>query len=200
MQYFFSSDYHFFHDKIREYENRPFKDVETMNSEIVRRHNERVKKDDVVFFLGDLGFYASAKKAHRGEGLPVNALTMLEQMNGKFYRIAGNHDKHSNKIYIPVFSITLKIAGLNVQLIHNPEHANLNNNLIICGHCHGKFKTKEVLNEKGTPILIINVSVENFDYRPITWDEIKSIWDKWLHSHPKKKVITKCLTQLQKSK
>jgi len=27
-----------------------------MNDEIIRKHNERVKPEDVVYFLGDFGF------------------------------------------------------------------------------------------------------------------------------------------------
>ncbi|MEK6880093.1 MAG: hypothetical protein AABY22_10815, partial [Nanoarchaeota archaeon] len=81
--------------------------------------------------------------------------------------------------------------GLNIQLIHNPEHANLNHDLIICGHVHGKWPTKEVMNKDDIPVLIINVSVEQHDYRPFTFDEIKSIYDRWLTDHPRKSEITK---------
>jgi len=201
MKYLFSSDYHFFHKNILKYENRPFDSVEKMNSEIVRRHNERVTNNDILFFLGDLGFFASAMKVERGEGMPIRALDLFNQMNGIKYRVRGNHDKQSNKLYIPIKSIYLDISGLRIQLIHRPDEADIENvNLVICGHCHGKFKTKEVLNKKKIPILFINVSVENNNYYPYTWDEIKSIWDKWYHNHPQRKVINKCLTQSQKNK
>jgi len=194
--YFFGSDYHFNHKNIIKYENRPFSSVEEMNNEIVKRHNARVHQDDTVFFLGDLGFYASKNAEQRGEGMPVNAHTLLKQMNGKFYEVCGNHDTHSNKSYTPVHAIELKIGGLNIQLIHNPDHANLDNyDMIICGHCHGKFQTKEIENKKGIPVLIINVSVETNNYYPYTFNEIKCIWDKWLKIHPKQKNI---LTNIRK--
>jgi len=201
MKYLFSSDYHFFHQNILKYENRPFDSVEKMNSEIVRRHNERADEEDITFFLGDLGFYASANKAERGEGMPIRALDLFKQMKSNFYRVRGNHDKNSNKLYVPIKSIILDISGLRVQLIHRPEEADIeNNNLIIHGHTHSKFPTQEKLNSKKVPILFINVSVEQNNYYPFTWDELKAIWDKWYSKHSQRKVINKCLTQSQKNK
>jgi calcineurin-like phosphoesterase family protein len=163
-----------------------------MNSEIVRRHNERVNEDDIVFFLGDLGFYASALKEHRGEGSPTPSLQLLSQMKGLWYRINGNHDKRSNKTHVPIKSINLEIAGLRVQLIHDPAEADIENNqLIIHGHQHSKFKTKEILNKRNVPVFFINVSVENTDYYPLTWDEVKAIYDRWLSGHPQRKIINR---------
>jgi calcineurin-like phosphoesterase family protein len=201
MKYLFSSDYHFFHQNILKYENRPFDSIDKMNSEIIRRHNERVQKDDIFFFLGDLGFYASSEKAIRGEGMPCRALDLFNQMNGIKYRVRGNHDKRSNKLYVPIISILLEISGLRVQLIHCPEDADIeNNNLIIHGHTHGKFPTQEKLNGKKVPILFLNVSCEQNNYYPFTWDEIKAKWDKWYSQHSQRKAINKCLTQSQKNK
>lgn len=54
MQTFISSDYHFSHSNIIKYDNRPFSNLEEMNSTIIRKHNERVKPEDTVYFLGDL--------------------------------------------------------------------------------------------------------------------------------------------------
>jgi len=202
MKYLFFGDPHFFHKNILKYENRPFPDVETMNSEIIRRHNERANDDDIVFCLGDVGFYASAIKAERGEGMPVRALDLLKKMKGTIYRVRVNHDKQSNKLYVPIKSINLDIAGLRVQLIHRPEEADIdNNNLIIHGHTHGKFPTHEKLNSKKIPVFFINVCVEQNNYYPFTWDELKSKWDKWLSQHKSRKDIQRWLsTQSQKNK
>ena len=194
MKYLFSSDYHFFHQNILKYENRPFDSVEKMNSEIVRRHNERANEEDIIFCLGDVGFYASAMKAERGEGMPVRALDLLKQMKGNIYRVRGNHDKNTNKLYVPIKSIYLDISGLRVQLIHRPEDADIeNNNLIIHGHTHSKFPTQEKLNSKKVPIYFINVSVEQNNYYPFTWDELKAKWDKWVSKHSLRKIINRSI-------
>ena len=173
-----------------------------MHSEIIRRHNERVTNNDIVFFLGDLGFYASANKEDRGEGAPVRSIDLLSQMNGQFYRVRGNHDKQSNKLYIPVKSINLDISGLKIQLIHRPEEADIeNNHLIIHGHTHSQLPTQEKLNSYKIPVFFINVSIEQKDYYPFTWDELKAIYDRWLHNHKNRKDIQRCLLmQLPKNK
>ena len=54
MNYWWTSDYHFSHFNIIRYCKRPFKTAEEMNETIIKRHNERVKPDDTVFFLGGL--------------------------------------------------------------------------------------------------------------------------------------------------
>ena len=53
MNYWWTSDYHFSHANIIKYCDRPFESVEEMNEAIIKRHNERVKPEDTVFFLGD---------------------------------------------------------------------------------------------------------------------------------------------------
>ena len=50
---FFTSDSHFLDEKTLKYRYRPFKDVNEMNSEIVRLWNETVSEDDIVYHLGD---------------------------------------------------------------------------------------------------------------------------------------------------
>src|SRR5690349_6114561 len=81
MQYF-SSDWHLGHANIIKYDNRPFKDVEEMNSVIINNHNSIVKPEDEFYFLGDfcMGDHSKA------EGY-------LQRINGKKYFIRGNHDK-----------------------------------------------------------------------------------------------------------
>lgn len=117
-KYFFSSDYHFNHKNILKYENRPFYDVETMNNEIIKRHNERVKDGDIVFFLGDLGFYASKNAEIRGEGMPITAMSLLEQMNGDFIRVCLSSDTQTyvkNKGFLNYDEIKIGDEVLSVE-------------------------------------------------------------------------------------
>lgn len=53
MNTWFTSDQHIGHKNIIAYSNRPFSNVDEMTEELVRRHNERVRPDDLVYQLGD---------------------------------------------------------------------------------------------------------------------------------------------------
>jgi len=56
MNHWFTADFHLGHANIIKYCERPFRNVLEMNRTIIKKHNERVKKDDIVYFLGDFCF------------------------------------------------------------------------------------------------------------------------------------------------
>jgi len=153
--------------------------VNKMNLAIIRKHNERVKKEDIVYFLGDFGFSASSVQAFRGEGQPYNSDDLIEQMNGKRWNfVMGNHDKKSNKLKTKTNEIILKQNDLNIQLIHDPTYAKIDYDLILCGHVHQNWKIKE-LHYYGKSRLIINVGVDVWNMMPINLDEILVIYYRW---------------------
>lgn len=82
---FVISDTHFWHTRIIGYENRPFKSVQEMNEEIIKRWNEKVSKDDVIFHLGDFCF-----------GNQKITSEIVQRLNGKKVLIMGNHDETRN--------------------------------------------------------------------------------------------------------
>ena len=51
---FFTSDLHFGHENVIRFDNRPFKTVEEIDSELIRRWNAKVAPGDLVYVLGDL--------------------------------------------------------------------------------------------------------------------------------------------------
>lgn len=188
MTYWFSSDFHFWHNNIRTYENRPFKDIQEMNESIILRHNERVKEPDILYFLGDLGFYCSQLKEFRGEGMHESSIDLLNKINCHTIRVKGNHDRKQNKNFTPNHRLILNLNNMYINLVHKPDDTVIEDEkyyypLTLCGHLHGKFKTKEITN--GNKIaLIINVSVENNNYYPFSFDEIMSIYYQWLNKLP----------------
>ena len=82
MTRYLASDLHLDHENIIEYCDRPFDDVEEMNRELIDNWNDVIGTDDVVFFLGDLGFMMD-------EAGVQNA---LDKLNGRIVFIEGNHD------------------------------------------------------------------------------------------------------------
>lgn len=199
MNAFFSSDYHFFHSNIIKYCNRPFKDVIKMNKDIIRKHNERVKKEDIVYFLGDFGFFASKNRAFRGEGQPYSPEALFEQLNGHFICLKGNHDKSSNKFKPKTEQIILNQNGLRIQLIHDPMYAKINYDLILSGHVHNAWKVKE-LYYCGEIRLIINVCVDVWNFYPVKLDELLTIYYRWKNERAKIKRWSqpKILTELNR--
>lgn len=57
MDYYFISDPHFGHKNVLEFEKRPFSTVEEMDQAIIDNVNYTIKKkNDIVFWLGDMFF------------------------------------------------------------------------------------------------------------------------------------------------
>lgn len=71
---------HFNHKNVIPYCNRPYKDVEEMNSEMLRIWNETVNPEDTIWFLGDLDI--NPKRSHRD---------LVSKLNGHKKLIVGNH-------------------------------------------------------------------------------------------------------------
>lgn len=88
---YFTSDWHFNHDREFIYRARGFDSVERMNEEIVRRHNHVVTPEDTVIVLGDLCLGGSTpEKVQKNKEL-------IEQMNGRLIVVCGNHDTENRR-------------------------------------------------------------------------------------------------------
>lgn len=155
-----ASDHHFGHKNILNFlrsdgsKLRDFESYEEMEDTIVRRHNEVVKPNDRVYFLGDVAI----KKA---------ALPILNSMNGRKVLIKGNHDIFNIKDYVPYFQdIRACRVFKNLILTHIPinEECLSRFNLNIHGHTHGNHLPQ---TEKYK-----NVCLEETDYFPINLSTI----------------------------
>lgn len=78
---FFTSDSHFSHKNILEFENRPFESVPEMDYKMISMWNSQVDPQDIVYHLGDfcLGNYE-------------RTIEILQRLNGQIILIKGNHD------------------------------------------------------------------------------------------------------------
>ena len=54
---YFISDTHFYHQRIIDYCHRPYLDVDEMNNDIIKKWNSVIKKNDIVWHLGDFAFF-----------------------------------------------------------------------------------------------------------------------------------------------
>lgn len=84
MRYWFTSDWHLSHKNIIKYCNRPFDDIHQMNKTIINNVNDLVKKDDILFFLGDFAFSKDLNHI-------IDLRNKIQCLDMRF--ILGNHDK-----------------------------------------------------------------------------------------------------------
>ena len=186
---FFTSDTHFSHTNIIRFCDRPFKDTDQMDEEIIKRWNETVEPDDAVFHLGDIAL-----------GPIVKSLPKIARLNGFKVAILGNHDRPFMRAgkadeqdwwdkYREVFQRVVHWEGQDLYLPdygyvrlshfpytgdhteydrhseHRPEDDGL---LLIHGHTHSTDKL--TYSKKGTPQ--IHVGMDAWDFRPVSVDQI----------------------------
>jgi calcineurin-like phosphoesterase family protein len=171
--------YNYYKDKSK-YEQKQFivskESLLKMNNGIRTNHNSRVKPGDTVFHIGDFLFKNSIG-GKEGEGLPVKASELLPMFNGKFIFILGNHDRN-NSLKTPITNCRIRIGNKNINLVHNPQWVDMNCEINLVGHVHTDWKFKRIIKDcKITDA--INVGVDQWNFYPITFEEILSKYNKW---------------------
>lgn len=151
MGLYFTSDTHFFHDKVIPFEGRPFNGVLEMNQGIIDNWNSVVKKGDTVVHVGDFCFGNYDKWE-----------SILKQLNGEVVLCKGNHDNStiikkllSNKVLKEVHMIGryMKVGGYILNLSHYPmEIGNRPRIFSIHGHIH---------SDKSRMLNQVNVGVDS---------------------------------------
>ena len=141
---FFTSDTHFGHERKIRFKEVPFKSVDEMNDELVRRWNRVVGPNDLVYHIGDFGDYNFVKK-----------------LNGKVVLICGNYEKcdfrkhggfanFRNKLLLLGFADVIEnglildeeLFGEKVFLTHKPTNRS-KEYMTLFGHVHSLNLVKE---------------------------------------------------------
>ena len=162
MQIFMISDTHFSHKNIIKYCDRPFKNVFEMNKVMIDNWNKVVKKDDIVYHLGDFTI-----DTH-------NIKSLVDKLNGKIYLIRGNHDGKGIKFYhdvgLEVIPAQTKLDDYKFILSHRPLPDKMipNGYINIHGHIHNKELDDKLFDRNKH----ICVAVERIDYTPIEIDKV----------------------------
>ncbi|MDP2925455.1 MAG: metallophosphoesterase [Nanoarchaeota archaeon] len=152
MKIFITSDTHFNHKNIIKYACRPFKTIEEMNEEIIKRWNNKVGKGDIVIHLGDFGI-----------GSKNEIIELKNKLNGTIILLRGNHDhKATREAGFLLVKGSLEIE--NLILSHFP----LSEEEIPKGfiNVHGHIHEKESFNG-------VNVSIEKTKYEPLELEKLK---------------------------
>lgn len=163
---FFISDSHFGQVNILTFTNsdgsrlRPFLTVEEMNETMVERWNNTVRPHDKVYHLGDIAM------SHKH--LPI-----LGRLNGEKVLIKGNHDTGKISQYMPYFKDIRGSHQFDAKLLsHIPVHPSALYRWSV--NIHGHLHSNNVLLDNGElDRRYFNVSVEQINYTPISYDELQ---------------------------
>ncbi|MEK8128069.1 phosphoesterase [Paenibacillus filicis] len=157
---FVISDHHFGHKAIIDFESRPFTSVEDMTETMIEKWNAVVKPEDKVFHLGDFSFLNLEKTK-----------AIVARLQGYKTLVLGNHDRGRSRSwwleagFDEVSEYPLVYGGF-FFLSHEPMYMNKHMPYVnIHGHIHG---------QKYEGVQYVNVSVELWDYTPVSFESIKS--------------------------
>ena len=162
---YFTSDWHLGHKLMIKLGFRPFQTLEEMNNTIIDNIFSVLKKGDILYFLGDIG-WDNKTIIYFFENMPKNI---------QFHWILGNHDKNITKYTKYCSSISpikeVKIEDTKVVLCHYPLttwNRSHFNSFMLFGHHHiGSHGTDKL--DTHTQGKMLNVNVEFNDYKP--WSE-----------------------------
>ena len=149
---FFTADTHFGHSKIIGYCKRPFKDVEEMDNEIIKRWNSVITNNDTIYHLGDFAFGNRFDK-------------YFDRLNGKIILISGNHDRLAIKNKEKFFDFydtihEIRIKGKLFVLCHYAMRVwnkSYHGSYHIYGHSHGTLT-----HSQGSSSFDCGVDTNNF--------------------------------------
>lgn len=160
MSYFFTADQHYGHFNIIRYCNRPFKTIDEMDEELIKRHNEVVKNGDNVIHAGDFCW----------EKIYFPALEKyISRLNGNHTFLDGSHD------------VWLKSSGRRKQIWEKNIDGQV---IVVChyamrvwskshygswqlyGHSHG------TLPPEGKQY---DIGVDNNNFYPVSFEQIVEI-------------------------
>ena len=166
---FFIGDTHFGHSRILTFEKikpyRPFATIEEHNEELIKRWNSVVRKHDVVWHLGDVGFGKAA-------------VELCGRLNGLKKLVLGNHDAYSTELYLKHFhKVYGAFAWNGFLLTHVPVHpCQLSREGFNRGNIHGHLHTEVVMKQVDGQDVIderyICVAAEQINLTPISLEEL----------------------------
>ena len=182
---YFTADYHFSHENIIKYCNRPFKNLDHMHDILIKNWNKVVNNDDKIIVCGDFGFF----------GVKLGK-KIVDQLNGYKIIIRGNHDESRNRLFRMGFNevydeiqfaysghklrfshfpyyptlwerMKSKLKGIRIRCLSERPIKNVDPNIwLVHGHVHDSWGQINVRKQ------MINVSCDVWKFKPISINEI----------------------------
>jgi len=163
--FFITSDTWFGRPQILQIANRlSFKDIDDMNDKLIKNWNKTVKKNDLVFHLGNFAWD------------PNTARNVLEKLNGQIYFILGNTDDAILDVHLEFKNVSLledqilELPQYDSIICHYPlEVWNGKDSGTIHFHGHTVFSHKTDLTKMNR----VNVCTDFWNYTPVKYSTIK---------------------------
>ena len=183
MTIWFTADTHFWHYHIIELAGRPFGYSKALNREeaciqmneaLIERWNDKVKKDDHIYHLGDFAFAGTGK-----------CKDIFDRLNGRKYLIRGNHDGNSQCKQAWEWVKDYHVAHCEANYQDDEgEIIQCHQPIVLChypllswngmahgswhlhGHCHGSLRDAGGLR--------LDVGVDCNDYYPVSFNDIRN--------------------------
>ena len=182
MAVYFTSDLHLGHESILSI--RPqFGNMEEHDHFLIDRWNQKVKKNDEVYILGDFCFRAEK---------PVT--DYLSRMKGRKHLIVGNHDGHWMKqlnnmadYFASVdYLKIMKFEKKQITLCHYPmlewpgsRYVESGTSFLIHGHIHSETDSAVFDYIKNHQPHALNAGVDVNGFEPVTFEELLENNRKW---------------------
>ena len=183
---FYISDMHFYHQNILAFDKRPYKNLEEMHDDMIKKWNSVVNNNDTVYILGDFCWRLSVEIWRQ----------ILNKLKGQKVLITGNHDmakvSQLKKIFADVKPYKeIKDGDDIVIMSHFPmpfyKHSFSDNVYMLYGHVH-TTKENELMDEvislikkadMGNKAKLCNVGcmMLYMNYTPQTLETIKKVID-----------------------
>lgn len=175
---YYISDLHLGHANIIRLSNRPFKNIDDMESCIIKNWNNKVQDNDDVYILGDIAY------RHNIDSL----CDILSKLKGKKHLIIGNHDVktlRNNKVKKYFKSISyykeIKDGDKYLVLSHYPIlewNGHFHGSIHLHGHIHNDTRNNAYKVLK-TMENVYNVGVDIIKYEPCTLNEVIKRNKEW---------------------
>ena len=166
------SDIHFNHDKEFVYSERGFSSVKEMNEAIVERWNEVVKKDDIIYNLGDFAM----------SDIQLS-IPYIKALNGNIKWILGNHESEKKVSAICEANPNIQIIGWADMLKYEKKYFYLSHFPTLTSNTDDSHLWHRVINLHGhthqkTNFLypdnpfIYHVGVDSHNCYPVNIEEV----------------------------
>ncbi len=173
----FTSDTHYGHNRIIEFCDRPYKDLQEMEEGLIANYNSILGPDDLCIWTGD-AFFCNRSRAKE----------IMNKLNGYKILVKGNHDMKTKHMLEMGFSMVVEqmnimVAGVKTKLCHYPhlltEHQGdkpdryqerrpkyNQSEALIHGHIHENIKLHKNC---------VHVGVDGWNMFPARYEEVEAL-------------------------